>query len=124
MGKRVLVVDDERDILELTRLSLGLFGDWQVYQANNGPTALEKAKSLKPDVILLDYMMPEMSGGEVIKALKADPELQSIPVIVYTADPEAPRRDGVPDDVHILGKTLNPETLGNELQRACEANAK
>lgn len=84
MDRKVLIVDDNQ-------LNLRLLEDiltdesFTVYKANNGLLALEMAHNLKPDVILLDIMMPGMDGFEVCRLLKSEPDLQNIPVIMVTA---------------------------------------
>jgi threonine synthase len=60
-------------------------GDYQFFEAENGRAGLEMIRREKPDLVLLDLMMPEMDGFEVLEALEADEELRQIPVIVVTA---------------------------------------
>jgi DNA-binding response OmpR family regulator len=80
----VLIVDDEPDIVSLLGLHLKLNG-YSVFQANNGLKGLETASLEKPDIIILDVMMPEMDGFEVAKKLKENPETNDIPIIFLTA---------------------------------------
>ena len=80
----ILVVDDDHDIRELTTEVLVLAG-YRVRSARNGRVALEQARRLRPDLIVLDLMMPEMSGWEFLEAQREDTLLHSIPVIVVTA---------------------------------------
>lgn len=118
MGRNVLVVDDERECLELASLSLRLFGDWQVYLAENGDLALEKARELKPDIILLDYYLTNETGGEIINRIRAEDDLKAIPIVVYSGSPEAARKDpACQENVEILSKPLNPESLSSVLKR-------
>ena len=82
--KHVLVVDDDshaRDLLSRTVLKEG----WHVQEAHNGLAALEAMRARKPKLVILDLMMPEMDGFEVLEHLRADPALRSLPVIVMTA---------------------------------------
>jgi two-component system, OmpR family, alkaline phosphatase synthesis response regulator PhoP len=81
--KRVLVVDDERDILDLLRYNLQREG-YEVLTAQNGEEALAKA-STRPDLILLDVMMPVLDGLETCKRLKSAPATARIPIIFLTA---------------------------------------
>lgn len=81
---RVLVVDDEPDVLLLCRLNLQQRGH-QLLEAAEGSTALEIARELHPDVIVLDLMLPGISGYDVLDALQRDPETADIPVLVLTA---------------------------------------
>lgn len=81
---RVLIIDDEPDILSLLSLHLKL-NHYMVFQASNGKKGIETAQLEKPDIIVLDVMMPEMDGFEVAKALKDNPETANIPLIFLTA---------------------------------------
>jgi len=81
---KVLVVDDEPAILELLAYNFSKKGA-QVSLAKNGVEGLEKAERELPQVIVLDIMMPVMSGIEMCKALKADPVLKNIPVLFLSA---------------------------------------
>ena len=87
MKKKILVVDDEKDILELVSIILSE-GDIIVYKAEDGRSALEIAKEKKPDLILLDIMMPEIDGWEVLKMLKKEKETKDIPVAMLTCKTE------------------------------------
>jgi len=80
----VLIIDDEVDILNLLALHLRL-KNYKVYQASNGKDGIEVAISEKPDIIVLDVMMPGMDGFEVCKKLKENIETANIPVIFLTA---------------------------------------
>jgi CheY-like chemotaxis protein len=82
--RRVLVVDDEPDVLLLCRVNLEFEG-YEVFEANDGVEALERVRERRPDVILLDVMMPRMDGWQVLAELKADEDLRDIPVVMLTA---------------------------------------
>ena len=84
MAEKILAVDDEIDILQLVEMTLTSDG-FEVITASNGIEALEQVKVHMPDLILLDLMMPEMDGFEVIEHLKQTPEMRNIPVIMLTA---------------------------------------
>jgi phosphate regulon transcriptional regulator PhoB len=86
-NKRVLVADDEPDVLNLVSLNLKGAG-FTVLQAEDGLTALQQAKESLPALIVLDLMLPEMSGLEVCKVLKKDAQTAQIPVIMLTAKAE------------------------------------
>lgn len=85
MAKKVLIIDDEPHILLVVANRLRANG-FEVVSALSGPEGLERVKKEKPDLILLDFVMPEMMGDEVLRRLKSDPETQGIPVIFLTAD--------------------------------------
>ncbi|MCH8275076.1 MAG: response regulator [Armatimonadetes bacterium] len=84
MPVKILVCDDERSIVRLIQVNLERQG-WQVVTAYDGKEGLEKIRSEKPDVVILDVMMPYMDGFEVLKTLRRDPGLQNIPVVMLTA---------------------------------------
>ncbi|MEK7347973.1 MAG: response regulator [Candidatus Eisenbacteria bacterium] len=81
---RILVVDDEIYIVHILDFSLGMEG-YEVLTALDGEQALERLKNDKPDLIVLDIMMPKVDGYEVCRAIKANPETQHIPVILLSA---------------------------------------
>ena len=84
-GKRVLVVDDDRVIQQLLEVNLELEGYEVAGTAFDGRQAIAMAEELRPDLILLDIMMPKMDGLEVCRHLKADPELAKIPIVLLSA---------------------------------------
>ena len=85
MKPDILVVDDESDIVDILKYNLEKEHEYTVHTAYNGTEALAIAKKEKPDLILLDIMMPGMNGFEVCKSLKSEPETKRIPVIFLTA---------------------------------------
>jgi len=84
MKKKVLVVDDEKDIVDILKYNLERENEFEVFTAKDGKEALELAENI-PDLILLDIMMPELNGFEVCKQLKNNPVTSKIPVIFLTA---------------------------------------
>ena len=81
---RVLVVDDDRVIQQLLEVNLELEG-YEVKRAENGEEALKLVREFKPDVMLLDVMMPKLDGREVCRRIKADPKTAHVPVIFLSA---------------------------------------
>ncbi|MFH1906032.1 MAG: response regulator [Chloroflexota bacterium] len=82
--KRVLCIEDEAEMIDLIRLILGRRG-FEVKGANGGLEGLEMIRKEKPDLVLLDLMMPDLDGWEVYQQMKADEATRDIPVIVVTA---------------------------------------
>jgi CheY-like chemotaxis protein len=82
-GKTILVIDDDPDIVRIIRYMLRDAG-CQVSYAYNGADGIQKAKAEKPDLVLTDLSMPNVSGIEVIDALHNDPETQHIPILAVT----------------------------------------
>jgi two-component system phosphate regulon response regulator PhoB len=87
-SKRILVVEDEKDVVDLLSLNLRKAGGFTVVSASDGAIGLGKARDEKPDLIILDLMLPKMSGLEVCKILKTDPGTRQIPVLMLTAKAE------------------------------------
>jgi two-component system phosphate regulon response regulator PhoB len=85
--KRILIVDDERDLVELISMNLQRNG-YDTLTAHDGPTGLDIARKQKPDMLVLDVMMPGLSGRDVTLALKGDPDTASIPILMLTAKTE------------------------------------
>jgi len=86
-GWKILVVDDEKEVRRVARecIRLALGEDYQVMEAGKGKEAVETAERERPDLILLDIMMPEMDGFEVCRCLKAAPATSRIPIVFLTA---------------------------------------
>jgi two-component system phosphate regulon response regulator PhoB len=87
MKEKILIVDDEADILTLLEYNLEKAG-FKVISANDGPDAVEITKREKPDIIILDIMLPSMEGTEVCKILKSGDATRHIPIIMLTAKGE------------------------------------
>jgi CheY-like chemotaxis protein len=103
---KVLHIDDEPYVLELVRLVLRKGFD--VTGATGGPEGLEAMRRAKPDVVLLDLMMPGMSGWEVFQQMKADRELMDIPVIVLTAKAQGVDEGSAPGTAKVDGYITKP----------------
>jgi two-component system response regulator VicR len=82
--KTVVCIEDEPEMIDLVKLILGRKG-FELVGAVGGREGLDTVRKLKPDLVLLDLMMPDMDGWEVYQQMKADDELKTIPVIVVTA---------------------------------------
>ncbi len=82
-GRRVLVVDDVPAVRAFLQLALAEQG-YQVMLAGDGQTALQMAREVQPDLILLDWVMPRMNGAQVLRALRRDPRLKQVPVVLMT----------------------------------------
>jgi len=117
----VLVVEDEEHIRRVLEYNLRLDG-FEVYPAGDGPRALELAQKIKPDVILLDWMMPQMDGLEVLSKLKQDKSTENIPVFMLTAkgmmaDVGRALCEGADD---YITKPFDPMQLGKTIKKKLE----
>ncbi len=111
-GKRILIADDEPDILEIVSYNLGKEG-YEVYTAKDGNEAIERAKQLNPDLIILDVMMPKKTGVEVCSILRSQALFQETLIIFLTAlSDEASHIKGLEtgaDDY--VSKPISPKVL-------------
>ena len=119
--KKILVVDDHADLLELLRLQFKEEG-FAIATASNGVDGLRKARSLLPDVILLDAVLPELDGFAVCETLRNDPTTRSIPVILITGLPgQFPRcaamESGATD---FVSKPINPMEIVSKVKAMFE----
>jgi CheY-like chemotaxis protein len=85
MKRKVLIIDDEPGFTKIVKLTLEAQKKYEVREVNNPNRALQDARDYSPDVIILDVIMPELDGGDVLTLLKADPVLKHVPVIFVTA---------------------------------------
>jgi CheY-like chemotaxis protein len=108
------VVDDEREIREVIVETLELSG-YRVHSAPNGKVALEQARVDRPDLFVLDLMMPVMSGWQFLEARRGDPDLARIPVIVVTAATDSQ----VEGATVLLRKPFDLDTLLTAACRLC-----
>ena len=81
---KILIVDDESSLRFVLKLAFELAGH-DVVEAQHGAAALERVGELRPDVVVTDFMMPVMDGGELISRLRANPETTDIPIVLVTA---------------------------------------
>jgi len=116
--KRILCIEDEQEMIDLIRLILTRRG-FEVRGANGGKEGLEAIRTQRPDLVLLDLMMPDMDGWEVYQQMKADEQMRNIPVIVVTA--KAQSIDKVLG-LHIakvddyIAKPFSPQELMNSVE--------
>ncbi len=115
MAHKVLVVDDEAGFTKLLKMNLEKTGEFEVRIENNSMKALASAQDFKPDVILLDVVMPGLDGGDVAAQFQDDPRLRSVPVIMLTAlvSPGETSQDAVAQSgsLTVLPKPVNLEKL-------------
>jgi len=110
----VLICDDEPSLRELIRISLD--GPYEIAEADDGEQSLELARLMRPDVMILDMMMPRLSGLEVLNAVRQDERLTDTRVIVLTAQPETREhalRGGA--DI-VMVKPFEPEEIASAVE--------
>jgi len=118
MRARILVADDEPGMIKFIQAVL-VKDDYEVIPAENGEEAFQVAQRERPDLILLDVMMPKMDGYEVVRKLRAAPELQDIPVIMFTAkvEEEDILRGFEMGANDYIGKPIAPSVLRSRVRR-------
>ncbi len=119
-GQRILVVDDEAPIREVLRQSLEAAGH-TVIEAEDGVKGLAAARESRPDVIILDVMMPFLSGFDVAASLKNDPDLLAIPILMLTVVDDAQRAYGLGVERY-LNKPFEPQKIVAEINALIEAH--
>jgi CheY-like chemotaxis protein len=117
--RKILLIDDEADIRLVAEISLSNLGGWQVVQAASGPEGIALAAREKPDLILLDVMMPGMDGPATLEKLREAEDGRSTPVIFMTAKVQKAEIDrllglGVRG---LIPKPFDPMTLPDEIRR-------
>ncbi len=122
MSLRVLIIDDEEDTREIAKMSLEILGGLNVIEAVNGKVGIDIASREKPDVILLDMMMPIMDGPATLEALRSNEHTKDIPVIFLTAkamtsEIEKLKRMGA---TGVLTKPFDPTTLATQMKAILE----
>ncbi|MEH1867998.1 MAG: response regulator [Nostoc sp.] len=123
MNRNILIVDDEEDVRAIAKLGLEMAAGWNVLTASSGQEALKVAATHKPDVILLDMMMPDMDGRATLQQLKANPATKKIPVILLTAKLQQSDRESFADlDVAaIFAKPFRPLKLAEQISEVLVA---
>ena len=122
--ERVMCVEDDPDIRMILDFSLGRMGGLQLCLCESGAQALERVLEFKPQLILLDVMMPEMSGPETLARLRALPALRGVPMVFLTAKAQEAeiaklRALGALD---VIAKPFDPMTLADTVKRLWESS--
>lgn len=92
MDKRVLLIEDEPNLIEAIRFILSR-GGWAVQTHSDGATAVARIRESRPDVLVLDVMLPGRSGFDILDELRADPDFTALPVLMLTAKGQAADRE-------------------------------
>ena len=116
--RRILIVDDDRDSTHLIKILLEKISHYVVLEENDAVKAHERARDFRPDLILLDMMMPQIDGRDIASQIDADPELQRTPIIFLTAlATKAEAKAGISFQGHpVLAKPINILELINRIE--------
>jgi CheY-like chemotaxis protein len=114
---RILLADDEPDILEISRIALETVGGLDVEVCSSGTELLRRLPDFKPDLVIIDFLMPDMLGLEVLRAVRLVPGFETVPVVFLTGvihgdDLEALRGSGVTEIIH---KPFDPMALADRI---------
>ena len=120
---RILMVEDDPDIQMVARLALEAVGGFVVETCDSGLDALRKAPAFKPDLILLDVMMPQMDGPETLEKLRRQPALDTVPVVFMTARVQRHEIDQYKalGAIDVISKPFDPMTLADTVRSIWEA---
>jgi CheY-like chemotaxis protein len=120
LHRRILIIDDEDDIREVAALSLETVAGWEVVVASSGAQGLARAAECRPDVILLDVMMPGMDGPATFQELRNNPATAGIPVLLLTAKVQSSDKRRFADlgVEAVLFKPFDPLTLSTQISGA------
>lgn len=112
--KRILLIDDEENFTKSVKLALEQTGKYKVKTENKSLLGLAAAREFKPDLILLDIIMPGADGGEIYSQLKSEEDIKNVPIVFLTAaieKKEAEERSGVIGGYPFLSKPVSLEEL-------------
>ena len=118
--KKILIVDDEVRLCRILKLNLEETGDYEVQTESKSTNVMSIVFSFRPDLIVLDFVMPEMDGGDVLKLLEANPRTKNIPIIFLTAvaTKEDTRDQGTVIGGHfVIAKPVDMEELIEAIER-------
>jgi CheY-like chemotaxis protein len=123
--KSILYVDDEPDIREVVQMSLALVEDLIVHTCESGERALRLLPELRPDLVLLDVMMPGMDGPMTLQKIRTMPRFEAVPVIFMTAKamPQEVARFRELGAAAVIAKPFDPIQLGNQVVAVWEGLA-
>ena len=115
---RILYAEDEPDIQTVAQMALETIGGFTLNVCNNGQEAVDKAVDFNPDLILMDVMMPIMTGPDALKALRELPEIKDVPVIFMTAkvQPQEVEEYKALGAVEVIAKPFDPMTLSDTVK--------
>ncbi len=117
--RRILLADDEPDVLEICRIALETVGGFEVEVCDSGGELLQRLPEFKPDLVIIDFLMPDMAGLEVLQGVRHVAGFETTPVVFLTgvirgADLETL---GVSDAEEVIFKPFDPMTLAERINR-------
>ncbi len=115
--QRILLADDEPDILEISRIALETVGGFEVSVCASGRTLLERLSEFEPDLVVVDVLMPDMTGPEVLEEIRRLPEFDAIPVVYLTGVVREEELEGLLETgvADVILKPFDPMTLADRI---------
>ena len=108
---KILVIDDDPQFSALVQLNLGQSGDYEVVIQTDSTKAMKLAREFKPDLVILDIVMPGLDGGDIENLFRADPDLCKVPIIIMSAIVERIPQGWMRDDRIVRTKSTPPEEI-------------
>ncbi len=121
--KRILIVEDDQMLSTMYKTKLQSEGVYEVLSADNGADGLEIAKEEKPDLIMLDVIMPQLDGFAVLEELKDDPKTKKIPVVLLTnlgTDEDRAKGEKLGAADYLVKASLTPEQVSDKVKKYLE----
>lgn len=117
MGKHITIVDDDADVVQTAKLRLEANG-YQV-SSTNGKNVVQDLLRYKPDLVLLDIMMPDVDGFAMMRELKRDPDLSRVPIIIFSGKPKEAMAElfGPEGIAGYISKPYKPEDMLNQIKK-------
>lgn len=123
-SKKILIVDDEEDFTALLKANLEEVGNFEVRDVNDSRQALAVAKEFRPDLCVIDVVMPGLDGGDLVALLRADPDLRRVPVLMLTAlveeNPDTPDGETQTGGLPFVSKTSEFGTILSCIEKHLE----
>lgn len=120
---KVLHVEDDPDIREIAYMALGLMGEFDVLQCESGEDALKQVEAFQPDVLLLDVMMPGITGRQTLVGIRQLPSVAHVPAIFMTARAQQTDKEELLGSgaIAVISKPFDPLSLGHQIITALES---
>ncbi len=115
---KVLHVEDDTDIRDITQMALSITGDYDLLQCSSGEDALNQVEQFKPDVLLIDLMMPGMNGPQTLNRMRQIPSLSKVPAIFMTARAQSSDIENMYEQgaAAVICKPFDPISLGDQIK--------
>ena len=114
--KRILIVDDEKNVTQYIKTALEKTGQYEVREENLGANAVKTAEEFSPDLVLLDVLMPDVEGGVIAARFESHPRFKNLPIVFLTGT-LSPEKSGMIGGLPFLAKPVTPDHLTKCLEQ-------